>query len=220
MIENLPPSELKKLRNKQRKAKKKAELDAAHAAQAQVRKEQHNKSRQQQNADGDPEASPLDELVPDKLARPDDPLERAIDFLRPLQQLAKDCIRTHLLAFEIYYRKNKLLLMLQSIKRAHRIDPASAQLHACIIKFHRSLMAPDAVIDASVRAVIDKETARLFQNRSAAVLNEAFLVRHNGSVAHVLQAARSMYELDAKRKDEAVKLITNVDLTNVYLEVR
>lgn len=218
-VENLPPSELKKLRNKQRKAKKKAELDAAQAAQAQVRKEQHNKSRQQQNADGDPEAAPLDELVPDKLARPEDPLERAIDFLRPLQQLAKDCIRTHLLAFEIYYRKNKLLLMLQSIKRAHSIDPTSAQLHACIIKFHRSLLKADAVIDPSVRAVIDKETARLFNNQSAVALNEAFLAKHSDSAAHILQAGRSMYELDAKRKDEAIKLVCNVDLTDVLLEV-
>nr|XP_032523162.1 N-alpha-acetyltransferase 15, NatA auxiliary subunit [Danaus plexippus plexippus] len=66
--ENLAPSELKKLRNKQRKAKRKAEQEIALAAQVQVKREQHHKARQQQEQ-GDPEAPQLDELVPDKLAR-------------------------------------------------------------------------------------------------------------------------------------------------------
>lgn len=86
-------------------------------------------------ADGDPEAPQLDELIPEKLARPDDPLERAAEFLRPLQLLAKDCIETHLMAFEIYYRKGKVLLMLQALKRAHRINPNHHVLHGSLIRF-------------------------------------------------------------------------------------
>lgn len=218
-LENLPPSELKKLRNKQRKAKKKAELESAQAAQAQVRKEQHNKSRQQQNADGDPEAPQLDELIPDKLARPEDPLEKAVDFLKPLQILAKDCIKTHLLAFEIYYRKNKLLLMLQSIKRASQIDASNAQLHTCIIKFHKALKVQQADINPSVRSVIDKAAAVLFKTNDAFALNQAFLTQHRDSLPHVLQAARSLFELDAAKKDEAIKLVTSMDVTKITLEV-
>lgn len=65
--ENLPPSELKKLRNKQRKARRKAELERQQAAQAQEKREHHNKSRQQGEAE--PDAPPQDELVPEKLAK-------------------------------------------------------------------------------------------------------------------------------------------------------
>jgi peptide alpha-N-acetyltransferase len=65
--ENLDPSELKKLRNKQRKARRKAELEKQQAAQAQEKREHHNKSRQQGEAE--PDAPPQDELVPDKLAK-------------------------------------------------------------------------------------------------------------------------------------------------------
>lgn len=101
--ENLAPSELKKLRNKQRKARRKAEQESAQAAQAQVKREQHNKSRQQ--GDVEPDAPQLDELVPDKLARAEDPLEQAVKFLKPLQTLAAHRIETHLMAFEIYYRQ-------------------------------------------------------------------------------------------------------------------
>lgn len=46
-----------------------------------------------------------DDLVPDKLERPDDSLSEAMKFLTPLQLLAPDAIETHFFAFEIYYRK-------------------------------------------------------------------------------------------------------------------
>lgn len=65
--ENLAPGELKKLRNKQRKRLRKAELERQQAAQAQEKREQHNKSRQQ--GDAEPDAPQQDELVPEKLAR-------------------------------------------------------------------------------------------------------------------------------------------------------
>lgn len=66
----------------------------------------------------------------------EDPLNQAIRFLRPLQSLASERIETHLLAFEIYIRKDKLLLMLQSIKRAWLIDPHNPKLHSNLIRFY------------------------------------------------------------------------------------
>lgn len=219
--ENLPPSELKKLRNKQRKAKKKAELESAQAAQAQVKKEQHNKSRQQ-NQDGDPEAPQLDELIPDKLARPEDPLEKAIEFLKPLQLLAKDCIETHLLAFEIYYRKNKLLLMLQSIKRAQTIDATNAQLHFCIVRFAKVLKSGpnSAALNEHVKTVLERETANIFNGQSADQLNQSILNKFGKSYEHVFYVAKAMFELDSTSKDKAINLITSFPVDNLTLEVK
>lgn len=217
-LENLPPAELKKLRNKQRKAKKKAELESQQAAQAQVKKEQHNKSRQAHNQDGDPEAPQLDELIPDKLARPEDPLEKAIDFLRPLQQLAKDNIETHLMAFEIYFRKNKLLLMLQSIKRARKIDSNNAVLHSCILKFQKVLKAT-ADLNSSVKLVIEKEINIIFNGRDAKELNRMFLEKFSNSYQHVHQVARSIVMLDSTTKNEAIKLVTDFKSGKVTLAV-
>lgn len=221
-LENLPPSELKKLRNKQRKAKKKAELESAQAAQAQVKKDQHNKSRQQ-NQDGDPEAPQLDELIPDKLARPEDPLEKAIDFLKPLQLLAKDCIETHLLAFEIYYRKNKLLLMLQSIKRAQAIDANNAQLHSCIVRFAKELktaISQNAELNEHVKTVLERETTKIFNGKSAETLNQSILEKFGKSYEHVLNVAKAMIELDSKTKEKSINLITSFSLDDVTLPVR
>ena len=44
------------------------------------------------------------------------------NFTRRFQHNTADNIDTHLLAFELYLRKSKFVLMLQSIKRAYAID--------------------------------------------------------------------------------------------------
>ena len=61
-------------------------------------------------------------LIVKDLERPKEPLVEAERFLKPLQLFASNRIETHLLAFEIYNRKNKYLLMLQSLKRAVKLD--------------------------------------------------------------------------------------------------
>ncbi|XP_075154691.1 N-alpha-acetyltransferase 15/16 [Haematobia irritans] len=216
--ENLPPSELKKLRSKQRKAKKKAELESAQAAQAQIKREQHQKSKQQANQEADPEAPQLDELIPEKLERPEDPLEKAIELLKPLQQLAKEHIETHLLAFELYSRKSKILLMIQSIKRALAIDAEHPQVHRCIVQLIQGL--PKLANDLNVHAkmVVDKAVQELIGTKSAQQLNEEFIAKHNSSILHLYEAARIMYELDAKKKDKAITLITSYDVAKLKLE--
>ena len=67
-------------------------------------KEMHNKT-QKKNNEEELDSPAKDDLVPDKLERPDDPLAEAIRFLTPLQMLASNSLSTHLFAFEIYYRK-------------------------------------------------------------------------------------------------------------------
>ncbi|EDV46699.1 N-alpha-acetyltransferase 16, NatA auxiliary subunit [Drosophila erecta] len=219
-IENLPPSELKKLRSKQRKAKKKAELESAQAAQAQVKREQHQKSKQPANQETDPDAPQLDELVAEKLERTDDPLEKAIDFLKPLQHLAKERIETHLLAFEVYYRKNKLLLMLQCIRRARAVDPAHPEVHSCIIRFVKSLTsaAKEEPFNEHVQQVLDKATKELIGSKTPQQLNDEFIAKHNASILHLYEGARSLYELDNSKKAAAIKLVTSFNLTKLRLE--
>lgn len=62
----LAPAELKKLHNKQRKARRKAERESAQAA-ANAPKQQHNRPCPHHDAPDD--APQLEELIPDKLAR-------------------------------------------------------------------------------------------------------------------------------------------------------
>lgn len=210
---------MKKLRSKQRKAKKKAELESAQAAQAQIKREQHQKSKQQANQDADPEAPQLDELIPEKLERPEDALEKAIDFLKPLQQLAKDRIETHLLAFEVYSRKNKILLMIQSIKRALALDVEHPQVQRCILRLIQVLPQLTNELNASVRVVVDKALKGLIGTKSAQQLNNELIDKFGFSVKHLYECARTMYELDGKRQEEAIQLIISFDVNKLELEV-
>ncbi|XP_076628911.1 N-alpha-acetyltransferase 15/16 isoform X2 [Colletes latitarsis] len=186
--ENLAPSELKKLRNKQRKQRRKAELERQLAAQAQEKREQHNKSRQQ--ADSDLEQPTLDELIPEKLERVEDPLEQAIKFLQPLQKLAANRIETHLMAFEIYIRKGRKLLMLKSIKRAHGLDPNNPDLHSCLVRFMLHISRSPLV--GAVREVVKRQTAGIYRSLTPMQLNREFLKANRNSLPHLLQAAKMM----------------------------
>ncbi|XP_011297851.1 N-alpha-acetyltransferase 15, NatA auxiliary subunit [Fopius arisanus] len=214
--ENLAPSELKKMRNKQRKQRRKAELERQQAAQAQEKREQHNKSRQQ--ADPDFEQPTLDELIPEKLERVEDPLEQAIKFLQPLQNLAADRIETHLMAFEIYYRKGRTLLMLQSIKRAHRLDSNNPDLHSCLVRFLRHTGA--SPLEGPVAQVVKHQTREIFSNSDAVQFNTDFLQKNLTSLPHLLQCARMLYLLDSTSQSKALSLATGLDdLTGVTLPI-
>lgn len=215
----MPPSELKKLRSKQRKAKKKAELESQQAAQAQIKREQHQKSKQQANQEADPEAPQLDELIPEKLERPADPLEKAIEFLKPLQQLAKENIETHLLAFEVYSRKSKILLMIQSIKRAHALDSLHPGVHRCLIRLMQDLPTLTKDLNVHVKTVVDKAIQDLIGTKSVKQLNDEFIAKNGSSIMHLYEAARIMYDLDVSNQDAAIKLITTFNTEKIKLEV-
>lgn len=116
----LSASELKKIKNKERKAAAKHQQNVKHG-----KHEETGKKVDDQN----------DELDPNVLEHPKDPLEKAIRFLKPLKTLATERIDTHLLAFEVYRRKNKLLLMLQSVKRANKLDPNHSKLKQQLAEF-------------------------------------------------------------------------------------
>lgn len=50
----------------------------------------------------------------------EDPLEQAIKFLQPLQDLAANRIETHLMAFEIYIRKGNEISIGRNVKMGEK----------------------------------------------------------------------------------------------------
>ncbi len=226
--ENMDPSELKKLRNKQKKARRKAEQEKQQQQREQAKKDLHNKKSKTDGADGgggggggggeSGEAVAKDELVPEKLERPEDPLGEALKFLYPLQQLASSRVETHVLAFEIYWRRRRPLLMLQAVRRANKLagvgggsgaeDP---RVHACCVRLLRFVEQNRDDFPASIRAVLDrKEVSEIFELRSAE-RNERFFKRHAGSLPHALSAARMMVLVDGEEAQQrAVDAVTRI----------
>ncbi|KAF6738637.1 N-alpha-acetyltransferase 15, NatA auxiliary subunit [Oryzias melastigma] len=205
---NLSDKELKKLRNKQRRAQKKAQLEEE---KKNAEKEKQLKNQKKKKDDDDEEiGGPKEELIPEKLVKVENPLEEAIKFLMPLKQLVKEKIDTHLLAFEIYFRKEKYLLMLQSLKRALAINPDHPWLHQCLVRFLKGVSESKDLPEV-VRTVLKQEITRLFGDSNAKSFNQAYLAKHSNSIPHRLAAAKMMVYLDSSTETKAAELVTALD---------
>ncbi|XP_045695162.1 N-alpha-acetyltransferase 16, NatA auxiliary subunit isoform X3 [Phyllostomus hastatus] len=208
--ENLSAKELKKMLSKQRRAQKKAKLEEE---RKHTERERQQKNQKKKRDDDEEEASGLkEELIPEKLERIENPLEEAIKFLIPLKNLVADNIDTHLLAFEIYFRKGKFLLMLQSVKRAFAINSNNPWLHECLIKFSKSVSSHSNLPDI-VSKVLSQEMQKIFLNKDLESFNEDFLKRNAASLQHLLSGAKMMYFLDKSRQEKAIAIATRLDET-------
>lgn len=81
----------------------------------------HHKSQRKNDGSEEFDSPTKDDLLPEKLQRPEDPLAEALKFLQPLQQLSAKDLSTHLFAFEIYYRKGRLLTKQQGLFKIQAI---------------------------------------------------------------------------------------------------
>ena len=85
----------------------------------------------------------------------------------------------------------KPLLMVQSVKRALKVDANHPELHSCLIRLFRFLeeekLLSDAVSNAAVAAVLKTESQTLFNNLDATQLNKEFLEHKANSLPHLHQ---------------------------------
>ena len=242
--DNMDPSELKKLRNKQKKAKRKAEQEKQQQQQQQARKDLHNKSQRKAN-DEEMDSPAKDELVPDKLERPEDALAEALKFLAPLQMLAGSHLSTHVMAFEVYLRKGKPLLMLQAMKRALKceVQENDPELHNCLVRFQNFVAQNEKKFAPAVKTVLDREAKAMFAGKTAKVRNDEFIKKNSKSLHHsfigkllfILSkvllgltflkkylGAKLMALLEPAKAESAMKNITNLEsfTSGVDLQVR
>ncbi|XP_052010927.1 N-alpha-acetyltransferase 15, NatA auxiliary subunit-like [Xyrauchen texanus] len=206
--DNLTDKELKKLRNKQRRALKKAQLEEE---KKNAEKEKQLKNQKKKKEEDEEEiGGPKEELIPEKLAKVENPLEEAVKFLTPLKNLVKNKIDTHLLAFEIYCRKEKYLLMLQSIKRAYSLDPDHPWLHQCLVRFFKGVSDSKGMPEA-VQTVLKQEITKLFGESDPKTFNQNFLSKHANSIPHRFAASKMMVCLDPSSEGMAAELATSLN---------
>ena len=70
--------------------------------------EEQNAGAQNESKDVRKDDDPKGEL----LVKTDKPLEEAVKFLKPLQELSPTLLETHLLAFDVHFRRGKFILRL------------------------------------------------------------------------------------------------------------
>lgn len=76
--------------------------------------------------------------------------------------------------------------MLQSIKRAFRLDSSNAELHSCLIRFELKLVSlrkqTDPSVEEPVLTVLQKEMEPILRGRTAAQINKEFLAENPSSL--------------------------------------
>ncbi|KAL5056904.1 hypothetical protein RYX36_028508 [Vicia faba] len=204
-MSKLLPAQKKKLRQKQRKAearaKKEAEEKNEESSASGISK---SGKRHTKPVDPDPRG--------EKLLQVEDPLLEATKYLKLLQKNSPDSLETHLLSFELYMRKQKILLAFQALKQLLRLDAEHPDSHCCLIKFfHKvgSMNTPVTDGEKLVWSVLEAERQTISQLHGKSLLeaNNLFLEKHEGSLMHRAAVGEMVYLLDPNRRSEAVKLI-------------
>lgn len=112
---------------------------------------------------------------------------------------------------------DRTLLMLRSIKRAHRLDANNPDLHTCLVRF--LLHINKSPLEGAVGEVVKRQTADIFSGTKAAQLNAEYLKRNRNSLPHLLQGARMLYVLDPSAQTKALSLVTGLgELEGVTLQ--
>lgn len=199
--DNMTAQELKKLKSKQRRAQKKLKIEEE--------KKLAIESKEPKEAEGKKEEGKV-KIVAEDLLQCEKPLDEALKFLIPLQLLAKERIETHLMAFEIFYRKERVLLMLQSIKRAAQCNSTHHLYHECLLKFLKYVQCNNANFSETVQQVLKLEISKLVTETDLFVYNQSYLESHCNSMKAHIAVGKSLYVLDEGEHVKALELITKL----------
>ncbi|KAL2455833.1 tetratricopeptide repeat (TPR)-containing protein [Forsythia ovata] len=203
-MSKLPPSQKKKLRQKQRKAEARAKKEAEVKEETNVTAVSKSGKRPVKPVDPDPRG--------EKLLMVEDPLMEATKYLKLLQKHSSESIETHLLSFEVNMRKQKTLLALQAVKHLLRLDAEHPDSHRCLIKFFSkvgSMAAPVTDAEKLIWGVLEAERPTISQLHGKSLIdaNTFFLEKHTDSLMHRAAVAEMLYVLEPNKKGEAITLI-------------
>jgi peptide alpha-N-acetyltransferase len=218
----MTPADRKKAKAQARRAaaKKNKEKFKSAAAAAEV-VEKDDKEKKKNKKGGGAKVKVDEDPVGEKLAAKD-PLEEGTRIVTSLKKFAADDIWTHLLAFDLAFRRRQLLLALQGLKGALKIDPSHPELVHRMVKFFHAQAAPPAA-DAKpqhakvleVIALVQKEMLgdKKVQDYAQGLLTDAA----SSSLLHRISAARALFLIDPAKKSAVVKHVISLDLKHVSL---
>ena len=113
----------------------------------------------------------------DALMKTKDPLKDAVDMIEPLLRHAGDYEETHLLAFDVYRRKARLLLALRAASAAVACAPSSFAARRNVAHLAALVAALPAAPDTPppVKTVLEEGVARLTGGKAAGAYAEALV---------------------------------------------
>lgn len=214
-LANLDASErkkaLKKILREQEKARK-AEVERKAAAQAKATAKGEDGETKKEDTDPNGE----------KLLQTKEPLEAALRFLTPLLELSPRSIEGQNLGFQVYLKRNKVLLALKCLLAAKELEPEHPTVHenALLLRMHvNNLNDP---LPQPVAEAIKEDFTSPPANADVAALkafNDDFLKKNSESAAHLQRGYNVRLHLDPNTKSQNEKdLQKTLSLRGVTLE--
>ena len=162
-----------------------------------------------------------DKFDPNTLASTTEPLGEAIKLLTNLQNFATRRIQTHTLAYELYKRKQKFLLMAQAIKRGMRVDPDEPAVHSCIIDFVLQMSSLSEKENPLIMKILTMEKSSMLAGSDPFTYTSEYLSKHQFSLPHIVAGIHSMHQLQPDNLEQNLENITCLDddLQGISLEV-
>ncbi|TKY48130.1 N-alpha-acetyltransferase 15, NatA auxiliary subunit [Spatholobus suberectus] len=204
-MSKLLPSQKKKMRQKQRKAEARAKKEAEEKnEESSAGGMAKSGKRHTKPVDPDPRG--------EKLLQVEYPLLEATKYLKLLQKNSPDSLETHFLSFELYMRKQKILLAFQAVKQLLRLDAEHPDSHRCLIKFFNKVGSMNAPVTDSEKLIwsvleAERQTISQLHGKSLFETNNSFLEKHEDSLMHRAAFGEMLCILDPSRRSEVVNLI-------------
>jgi len=153
--------------------------------------------------DPDPEGKTLVEA---------DALASSSKYMQILQIHASKDIETQLLAFELYMKKGKYLLVLKSLKRALFLSPDHPKVHLNILKFFNIISNQLDSFNPTVKQLINSERNSILGENTLEEYSKKYVEKYrNAGVRYCLGVAESFYYINPSNKPEAIKIATNLN---------
>eukprot|EP01023_Acetabularia_acetabulum_P015627 TRINITY_DN17634_c0_g1_i4.p1 TRINITY_DN17634_c0_g1~~TRINITY_DN17634_c0_g1_i4.p1 ORF type:complete len:865 (-),score=147.57 TRINITY_DN17634_c0_g1_i4:456-3050(-) len=189
----------------QKKLKEKGKKGSAQ----QKKKDAAKSSKGKGEEDG--QNDPLEEELGLKFLK-EEPLDQAAKLLIFLKQKNGDKLKTHDLAFQVYWRKQKLCLCLQALKAAKRLfGLTNPTVHRMLIKLATLVeqwQKEEESEQTLVHDIISDEVKQMMGERDVASFNKEYLQQQcQGSLKNTLAACQVMYDLDQNTKQDIPNLI-------------
>eukprot|EP01127_Copromyxa_protea_P006915 TRINITY_DN16851_c0_g1_i1.p1 TRINITY_DN16851_c0_g1~~TRINITY_DN16851_c0_g1_i1.p1 ORF type:complete len:867 (-),score=274.10 TRINITY_DN16851_c0_g1_i1:22-2601(-) len=125
-------------------------------------------------------------------------LEGAVPIVNDLQTFAPKNIISHLLAFEVAFRRGKFLQALRAVNKARALEPENAEVHYATVRLFHAI--ENATLNASVQKVFEEEKSVLGGN-SLAAFNKNFYESHKNSVQARIAYFQSSLVLGTPKED-------------------
>lgn len=210
-LENLDPNERKKALKKARKEQEKLEKAEAEKKAAAAKKPATGADGEPKKEDQDPKGF--------KLIQTKEPLEDSLKFLMPLLEFSPKNIEAQNLGFDVFIRRNKLLLALKCLLAAAAVDPEHPTLHEQAIRYRRALDSSSEKLPPPISEVIDSHFNLIPASTNISDKNDEFLQKHAQSPLHVHAALKVRQLLDPDKQAQHEKdLLATLDLPSISLD--